>query len=95
MRGNGEGSVWRYADGRRNPWAAVLVVGWRADGRAIKRTRFAASEREAKVMLAEMVARHRAGLPLPEPTAPVLAVYGRKADGTVELLVAPPPKEKA
>lgn len=29
------------------------------------------------------------------PTAPVLAVYGRKADGTVELLVAPPPKEKA
>lgn len=104
MRGNGEGSVWRYADGRRNPWAAVLVVGWRADGRAIKRTRFAASEREAKVMLAEMVARHRAGLPLPEPSLTVgawlrrwiehirpsvrPATYGAYA-GTVERYLVP------
>jgi integrase len=65
MRANGDGTVWRATGKRRRPWAAALIVGWTPEGKAIKRTRFAFSEREAKVLLAEMRARHVTGRPLP------------------------------
>lgn len=66
-RGNGEGSVYRVP-GRRRPWAATVVVGWR-DGRPVRRTRFAATRQEAVTTLGEMVAATRAGYAIgPLPT---------------------------
>ena len=75
VNGNGEGTVYRAApilrrDGiradRRLPWAAALVVGWTPEGRPIRRLRYASSEREAKMLLAEMRRAHASGRPLPD-----------------------------
>lgn len=66
-RANGDGTVWKSQDERRvRPWAAVLVVGWTPEGRPIRRTRFASSEKAAKAMLAEMRRAHAGGRPLPD-----------------------------
>jgi integrase len=66
-RANGSGTVWLSRDTRRKrPWAAVLVVGWTPEGKAIKRTRFASSRQGAERMLAEMRRAHAGGRPLPD-----------------------------
>jgi integrase len=66
-RANGDGTVWLSRDKRRKrPWAAVLVVGWTPEGKAIKRTRFASSRQGAERMLAEMRRAHAGGRPLPD-----------------------------
>jgi len=48
---NGEGSIYQRSDGR---WVAALQVGTKPNGRKDIRTRYAASEAEAKRKLREM-----------------------------------------
>jgi integrase len=65
VNANGDGTTYKASGTRRKPWVAVLVVGWTPEGRPIRRSRFAASEREAKAMLADMRKAHQGGRPLP------------------------------
>lgn len=53
-RGNGEGTVYRAAGDRPRPWCAVVTVGWTADGRPVRRARFAASRTQALTLLREL-----------------------------------------
>jgi len=64
-RANGEGSILHRPE-RRSPWVAVLVVGWTTDGRPIRRSRSASSDREAKKLLADMRQARDAGDALPD-----------------------------
>jgi integrase len=64
-RANGEGSI-IFRPERPSPWVAVLVVGWTTDGRPIRRSRSALSERAAKKLLAEMRQARDAGDALPD-----------------------------
>jgi integrase len=65
QRGNGEGTVWQ-CKGKRLPWRAVITVGWTPEGRPIRRSRSASSEREARAMLADMLRARSAARPLPD-----------------------------
>ena len=54
--GNGSGSVYRDPDPRRRlHWAANVTLGWRPDGRSVRRVRYASSKREADALLSRMV----------------------------------------
>jgi integrase len=64
-RANGEGSI-IFRPERPSPWVAVLVVGWTTDGRPIRRSRSALSERAAKKLMAEMRQARDAGDALPD-----------------------------
>lgn len=66
LRGNGEGTVYKAGGERDRPWVAVLVVGWRLDGKPIRRARFASSEQAAKALLADMRKARQAGRALPD-----------------------------
>lgn len=63
MAGNGQGSVYEVA-GRRLPWCATVTVGWRLDGRPVRRSRYAASRDAALAELRDMLGASRDGLPL-------------------------------
>jgi len=64
-RANGEGSVLHRPE-RPSPWVAVVIVGWTTDGRPIRRSRSALSERAAKKLLAEMRRAREVGDPIPD-----------------------------
>src|SRR5664279_4263643 len=64
-RGNGQGSVTHRPE-RPSPWVAVVITGWTVDGRPIRRSRSASSERAAKKLLAEMRQARDAGDALPD-----------------------------
>jgi integrase len=64
-RGNGEGSILHRPE-RPSPWVAVVITGWTAEGRPIRRSRYASSERAAKKLLAAMLEAKNAGDPLPD-----------------------------
>lgn len=64
-RGNGTGTVFEVP-GRRKPWCAAVVVAWTPEGRAIRRVRYASSERAAKSLLADMQAAALVARPLPD-----------------------------
>lgn len=53
-RGNGEGTVYRRSDGY---WGASVVVGYRSDGRPVRRSRCARTQREALERLAALRAQ--------------------------------------
>jgi integrase len=60
---------------------AVVVTGWTADGRPIRRSRSASSERAAKALLAEMTEAVGVGDPIPDnrlTTAAFLAAWLRR-----------------
>ena len=59
-RANGEGSILHRPE-RPSPWVAVVITGWTVDGRPIRRSRSASSERAAKKLLAEMRQARDAG----------------------------------
>ena len=64
-RANGEGSILHRPE-RPSPWVAVVITGWTVDGRPIRRSRSASSERAAKKLLAEMRQARDAGDPIPD-----------------------------
>ncbi len=59
-RSNGEGSVYRRADGR---WTGAHYV-LRPDGGRVRRAVYARTQREAVAKLAQLVAKTAAGVPL-------------------------------
>ena len=64
-RGNGEGSILHRPE-RPSPWVAVVITGWTADGRPIRRSRYASSERAAKDLLVEMRQAREVGDLIPD-----------------------------
>ena len=46
-RGNGEGSVYKVTGDRRLHWCANITLGWRTDGRPIRKARYATSRAAA------------------------------------------------
>lgn len=61
-RGNGEGTVYAVP-GRRLPWAASIVVGWKPSGLPVRRARYAKTHAEAerlRALLADGVIPPRA-----------------------------------
>jgi integrase len=64
-RANGEGSILHRPE-RPSPWVAVVITGWTADGRPIRRSRSASSERAAKALLVEMRQAREVGDPIPD-----------------------------
>ena len=76
-RANGEGSILHRPE-RPSPWVAVVITGWTADGRPIRRSRSASSERAAKALLVEMRQAREVGDPIPDhrlTTAAFLRVW--------------------
>ena len=65
QRANGEGSILHRPE-RPSPWVAVVIVGWTPDGRPIRRSRSASSERAAKTLLAGMTRARAVGDPIPD-----------------------------
>jgi integrase len=65
MRANGQGSILHRPE-RPSPWVAVVITGWTADGRPIRRSRSASSERAAKALLVEMRQAREVGDPIPD-----------------------------
>lgn len=57
IRANGDGSVFHLPD-RRLQWVAVVTVGWTTGGRPVRRSRYAATEDEARALLVQMVQGH-------------------------------------
>ena len=60
-RGNGEGTVYRVAsEKRRRRWCAVVVMGYKPDGKMIRRSRYAETRAAAFQLLAELRAERDA-----------------------------------
>lgn len=66
-RRRGSGSVYRSRDPRRRAkWCAVVVVGWKPDGRPIRVARYASTRREAEALRSRMAASLRGFGRLPD-----------------------------